>query len=245
MAGQRQVGLDGDAAGPVDARAPVSSPSSPASGEAATPAAQMTVRAARRSGAPSASSTVTPLGVDVGDRVADERRRRRAARASATAFAESDGGKLVSTRSAASTSRMRAVRGSIARKSRRSVSRASSAIWPAISTPVGPAPTTTNVSQVRPPLRVVLGLGRLERGAGSGCAPTSALSSDFTSAAYSLPVVVAEVGVPRAAGDDRACRTGRDAGAGTSADRAEPHLALLEVEAGDLGEHDAHVRARA
>ena len=31
------------------------------------------------------------------------------------------------------------------RKSLRSVRRDSSAIWPAISTPVGPAPTTTNV----------------------------------------------------------------------------------------------------
>ena len=54
-------------------------------------------------------------------------------------------------------------RGSIARKSRRSVSRASSAIWPAISTPVGPAPTTTNVSQARAALGVGLELGRLER----------------------------------------------------------------------------------
>ena len=34
------------------------------------------------------------------------------------------------------------------RKSRRSASWASSAICPAISTPVGPAPTTTNVSQL-------------------------------------------------------------------------------------------------
>ena len=43
------------------------------------------------------------------------------------------------------------------------VSRASSAIWPAISTPVGPAPTTTNVSHARRALRVGLQLGRLER----------------------------------------------------------------------------------
>ena len=41
---------------------------------------------------------------------------------------------------------MRAVVGSMLRKSLRSVRWASSAIWPAISTPVGPAPTTTKVS---------------------------------------------------------------------------------------------------
>ena len=54
------------------------------------------------------------------------------------ARSESDGGNDVSTRSAVSTSSTRHSRGSIARKSPRSVSRASSAIWPAISTPVGP-----------------------------------------------------------------------------------------------------------
>ena len=40
---------------------------------------------------------------------------------------------------------MRALVGSMRRKSRLRVRRASSEIWPAISTPVGPAPTTTNV----------------------------------------------------------------------------------------------------
>ncbi len=41
--------------------------------------------------------------------------------------------------------------GSIERKSRRRVSRAISPIWPASSTPVGPAPTTTNVSHAARP----------------------------------------------------------------------------------------------
>jgi hypothetical protein len=60
------------------------------------------------------------------------------------AFADRDGGNVASTRSIASTSRMRVCDTSIERKSPRT-SRAISAIWPAISTPVGPAPTTTKV----------------------------------------------------------------------------------------------------
>jgi hypothetical protein len=80
---------------------------------------------------------------------------------------------------------MRPVRGSISRKSPGSVSRASSAICPAISTPVGPAPTTTNVSH-----------GARRSGSDSFSAASnalrmrprtvSALSSDLTSAAYRL-----------------------------------------------------------
>ena len=121
---------------------------------------------------PSMPTTVRPVRTVTPSRSSDR-----------SAFADSEGGKVVRTRSAASTSRMRAVRGSIARKSCRRVSRASSPIWPAISTPVGPAPTTTKVSHAA-------------RSAGSGSpsaasnAPrrrlrtVSALSSDFTSAAY-------------------------------------------------------------
>ena len=51
-----------------------------------------------------------------------------------------------STCGAASSSTTRARRVLIRRKSWRSVRCASSTIWPAISTPVGPAPTTTKVS---------------------------------------------------------------------------------------------------
>ncbi len=51
-----------------------------------------------------------------------------------------------STVSTASTRMIRAWVGSIRRKSFFRVRLASSAIWPAISTPVGPAPTTTKVS---------------------------------------------------------------------------------------------------
>ena len=74
--------------------------------------------------------------------------------------------------------------GSIVRKSRGSVSRASSAIWPAISTPVGPAPTTANVSH----FARFSGSGSIS--AASNAArirrrTSSARSSDFTSGARS------------------------------------------------------------
>ena len=57
----------------------------------------------------------------------------------------------------------RAVRGSMLRKSPGRARRASSAIWPAISTPVGPAPMTANVSSRSICVRVVGQLGELER----------------------------------------------------------------------------------
>ena len=101
-----------------------------------------------RSSSPAAAATVTPCSstpttvrssTGVTPRCSSWRLARR----------DNDGGNAVSTRSVASTSSTRAWRGSIERKSPRSVSRASSAIWPAISTPVGPPPTTTNVSHAR------------------------------------------------------------------------------------------------
>ena len=77
---------------------------------------------------------------------------------------------------------------------------ASSAICPAISTPVGPAPTTTNVSHASrcrvgrpppPPPRTRAGSGR------AGRARRRASSAP----ARARPVVVAEIRVPRSAGD--------------------------------------------
>jgi len=59
---------------------------------------------------------------------------------------ESFSGNVARRRSVVSTSSTVAPRGSMRRKLPRSVSLASSAIWPAISTPVGPPPTTTKVS---------------------------------------------------------------------------------------------------
>ena len=128
-----------------------------------TPAAQTTTRLAMRSDVSVPPSSVTPApSIPITVRPAGPSRR--GARSDRSAFADSEGGKLVSTRSATSMSRMpRPARGSMLRKSSRSVSRASSAIWPAISTPVGPAPTTTNVSQAWHCLCVRLGLGGFER----------------------------------------------------------------------------------
>jgi hypothetical protein len=62
------------------------------------------------------------------------------------AASDSDGSNGVSKRGAASTRMMRAERGSIERKSAASARLASSAIAPAISTPVGPPPTMTKLS---------------------------------------------------------------------------------------------------
>ncbi len=126
--------------------APVRPASLPASGDAATPAAQMTVRVAMRSASPSAVRTVTESSsMSITVRFTSGVTPRRLSEEEA--LADSDGGKVVSTRSAASISSIRPLAGSIWRKSWRIVSWAISAIWPAISTPVGPAPTSTNVSQ--------------------------------------------------------------------------------------------------
>ena len=103
---------------------------------------------------------------------------------------------------AASTSSTRLSPASIVRKSPRRVSRASSAICPAISTPVGPAPTTTKVSSARAPLAVGLHLGGLERHQQPRAERQRALQRLHLGRA-SAPLLVAEVGVARAAGDDQ------------------------------------------
>ena len=94
------------------------------------------------------------------------------------------------------------MRGSIERKSCRSVSRASSPIWPAISTPVGPAPTTTNVSHAARRVGVRLRLGRLERAEDAAAHDERALERLHLGGVLA-PLVVAEVRVARAAGDDQ------------------------------------------
>ena len=156
-----------------------------------------------------------------------------------SALAESDGGKPVSTRSAPSTSSTRALAVSARRKSR-TLSWAISAICPAISTPVGPAPTTTNVSHAR-----------RRSASGSHSAASSAVrmrvrmssapSSDFSSGALRLPVVVAEVGVARSAGDDQAVVLQRARRGHACGRRRELHPPRVQVEAGRLGEHHLDV----
>ena len=128
--------------------APPASASSRASGDACTPAAQIFVRHTIRSVAPSASRTSTPNGstsvtIDLLRIVTPSRR------SSAAAFAESRSPNVARISLPPSTSRTSASAGSIRRKLPWRPVRASSAIWPAISTPVGPPPTTTKVSQAR------------------------------------------------------------------------------------------------
>ena len=65
------------------------------------------------------------------------------------AFCDSFGPNTASGALPPSKSSTRASSGSMVRNSARSVLVATSRIWPASSTPVGPAPTRTNVSQAR------------------------------------------------------------------------------------------------
>ncbi len=180
---------------------PASAASFPARPEALTPAAQTVVRASTRWTAP------------VGDRIATESPATSttawptsgvtpSCSSARSALCDSDGGNCASTRSAASTRRTRAARVSKERKSRRSASRASSAIWPAISTPVGPAPTTTNVSHASTPRRIGLDLRRLEGGQ-HPAADLERTLERLQLGRVRAPFVVAEVGVVRAAGDDQ------------------------------------------
>ena len=127
---------------------------------------------------------------------------------------------------------IRAVRVLMARKSRRRVRCASSAICPAISTPVGPAPTTTKVS------RWSTFSPRLAPSSASSKAPkirprSSSASSMRLHARRELgEVVVAEVGLAGAGGDDQRV-VGRH---GLAAEHVRGDRAGLEVDVGDLAE---------
>ena len=200
--GQGQVGLHGHAAGPVDLDAGSPRELRRPAREAVTPAAQIAVRAATRSTVAVRGPDRDRVGVDVDHRVAGERLTpsfSSAARRLRRKRLGEGGQHAVGRPRRAARARSRV---SAERKSRRSASWASSAICPAISTPVGPAPTTTNVSQLRAAVPDRLHLGRLER-------PEHA-ASDVERAGERLqlgrvlpPLVVTEVGVPRPARDDQ------------------------------------------
>ena len=139
-----------------------------------------------------------------------------------------------------STSSTRAARGSIVRKSRRSVSRAISAIWPAISTPVGPAPTMANVSHA------ARAAGSCSSSAASKAARmrrrmSSAPSSVLSSGANAPPVLAPEVGVVRAGRDDQRVVGHQERRGGVAG--GDGQLAPLDVDRGDLAQDDAHVAA--
>ena len=90
--------------------------------------------------------------------------RHAAARASAARLRSASRERPAAARGPASTSTMRASRGSMVRKSWRSATWASSAMAPAISTPVGPPPITTKVRKRRRSSGVVGRFGVLEGG---------------------------------------------------------------------------------
>ena len=153
MPGHRKIGRDLDPAGAI--------------GLGAEP---LPGRRRAHAGGPDDGAGLDPLGAD---RHAARRRSSspgvpsdldaELSRASVCAFSDREPSKAGSSRGPASTRMTRAERGSMVRKSAASALRASSAIAPAISTPVGPPPTTTKVSRRRALGGVALGLGALER----------------------------------------------------------------------------------
>src|SRR5580704_5343050 len=119
-----------------------SAPSVLPSGDAATPAAQITVRESSRvppCTTPRSSTAVTGESVITSTPSRSSCRR---------ALADDSGDIAGSTLGPASIRMMRALPGSIFRKSRSSTRREISASAPAISTPVGPAPIIVKVSQL-------------------------------------------------------------------------------------------------
>ncbi len=126
--------------------APVCSESVLASALAWTPAAQILVTDSIRSVRSSLNFTVSPRS-STSVTIAPSITSTPSPSSSFLVFSPSLAPNGGSTCPAASTSSTRALSEEMARKSRLRVRRDSSAIWPAISTPVGPAPTTTNVSR--------------------------------------------------------------------------------------------------
>ena len=168
-----------------------------------------------------------------------ERRDRRAERTSTPscssevrAASESGGSNGVSRRGAASTRMMRAARGSMERKSLASARFASSAIAPAISTPVGPPPTITKFKQPRPLGRIGFGLGLLE-GEQDAAANVGRVVDGLQPRSAGGPFVVTEIGVLRAG------RENQDVVGNAPA--VGEHLAPLGVDSRDLAKDHVDV----
>ena len=113
------------------------------------------------------------------------------------------------------------------RKSGGSVSRASSAMVPASSTPVGPAPMMTKVSSAARRSRIGLALGALEREQDAP-AQRGGVLQRLQAGRERLPFVVAEIGVPRAGGEDERV-------VGQSVAVIEQHALGLRIDAGHGG----------
>ena len=156
--GQREVRAHPHAPGAVELRRRACG----ASGDACTPAAHSTVRAAMRS---------APISHARRRRCRVTRAPVRTSTPSASSWRCARSRELLRVgrqdpRARPRRGRRARSRGSMRRKSRASVCRAISASAPASSTPVGPPPTTTKVSQRPRALGVLLALGRPRRRAG-------------------------------------------------------------------------------
>ena len=121
----------------------------------------------------------------------------------------------------------------MARKSRAIVWRAISAMAPASSTPVGPPPITTKVRRARRSAPSSRALRRLE-GEQDAAADLERVLQRLESRGEPLPLVVAEVRVARAGGEDEGV-----VGEGALVEDDAP---AREVHRPDLREEDAHAR---
>ena len=129
-------------------------------------------------------------------------RPRRDARDRFARASRSGSGNVASTYGPASSRMMRAEPGSKWRKSRASDCRAISASAPASSTPVGPPPTTTNVSSDLSARRIRLALRAFERH--EHAAPDlERVLETLQTRCVGLPLVVAEVRMGRAGSHDQ------------------------------------------
>ena len=217
--------------------APVAAASCAASGDACTPAAHTTVCAAMCSRAV-ARLDVDAGRVDVGDPRAHHELDAEAAELARRRFAK-DGGRRSP---AVPCRRRRAARapsaGSNVRNSPRRLRDASSRICPAISTPVGPAPTTTIVSHSCFSAAGRRDLGHLER-AEDPALQLERVVDRLHARREHRELVVPEVRLTGARGDDQAVVGHVEAA--RRGPGARVHHPAIEVEAGDLGELDRDV----
>ena len=182
------------------ASTPARSASRPASGEAFTPAAQMTVRVGMRSVVSSARWTVTLLSSTA---TTDSPSRPVTPRSSSerSALAERLGGKVVRIRSSASTSRMRAVMGVDAAEIAAEVAPDLGDLARHLDSG-GAGADHDEGQELGPAIGVGLELGRLE-GLQDLPADRQRALQRLQLGRVLLPFIVAEVGVLRAAGDDQ------------------------------------------
>ena len=161
-----------------------------------------------------------PVQVDVGDDRAHVHLDAELVQGLCSTLADSFGPKEASGALPPSNSSTRASSGLARRYSARSVLVASSRIWPASSTPVGPAPTRANVSQCRRSAGILGGLGHLER-AEHPAADGQHVGDRLHAGRDPGELVVPEVRLPHPGGDDEVVVAELDRVAG-GPDSAQP-----------------------